>query len=333
MRFRVAALALLLCGGFLYAALPGEATGSCTPTGFYRDKINMTAAVINPGPTFTGTVDATTCNVGIYIDSGKVAIQEAEIFGANYFGILVNGDVNTVSVNITDSSIHDIGEVPLNGAQHGVAIYYRALGVGTAGGTISNNQIYVYQKGGIVANGAGANVAITDNTVTGEGTVAYIAQNGIQVGYGATASVMRNTVTGHAYSGLNDAASGGILVVGGPGYGGAYTIGTRIVGNILRDNDVGVFISNLDAAWYPPETATNLKVVNNVISSSGYTNQCCSYNGFIGYQAGVSDVGNNDKIITNQISGTGYDSGAHIGAFDIDVSWTTRAKVHANDHE
>ncbi len=55
-------------------------------------------------------------------------------------------------------------------------------------------------------------------------------------------------------------------------------------------------------------------------------------NGYI-YQAGVSDVGNNDKIIANTISGIGYDPNTIMGAtfsVDADASFTNRAKVHAN---
>ena len=66
---------------------------TCTPTGFIRDGLNMTAAVINPTATVTGQVNATGCNIGVYIDSQDATIDTAEIFGANYFGVVVNGDV------------------------------------------------------------------------------------------------------------------------------------------------------------------------------------------------------------------------------------------------
>ena len=303
----------------------GIALADCTPTGFSRDGINLTAALINPSNPVSGIVDASKCNIGIYFDHGKGTVQDAEVFGANYFGIVVNGDSNNVAVNISDAYVHDIGENPFNGTQHGVAIYYRALGVGTTAGTITNNRVTAYQKGGIVANGPGTNVAITDNTVTGLGAVDYIAQNGIQVGYGATASVMRNTVSGNAYSGYNNASSGGILVVGGEGYGAALTVNTRIVRNTLTNNDVGIYLSNIDADGNAPLTATNIKVTNNIISNAAFSNK-------YPYQAGVSDQGNGDKIINNTISGAGYDPDAHAGAFliDADPSFTNRAKVHAN---
>ena len=331
----------LLC---LFTTLRLNAQG-CTQTGFFRDGINMTAAVINPTSTVSGMLDASGCNIGVYIDSVDATIDTAEIFGANYFGVLVNGDVNTVSASISNSNIHDISETPPNGTQHGAGIYFRSYFLtGSASGTISGNTITSYQKGGIVANGQGVNVAITDNVVTGLGRVTYIAQNGIQVGYGASASIMRNTVSGNAYTGTNNASSGGILVVGGPGYNdqtGAcpdgnpcpYTVNTRIIQNTVRESDVGVWLSNADVAptYNPPASATNIKVVNNVLSNLMVTNISGCGSPLI-YQAGVSDEGNNDKIISNSISGFGYANNNlnGCGTFSIDTTVTVRSKVHAN---
>src|ERR1700693_1233076 len=88
----------------LVASLPAvtrASATSCTQTGFFRDGINMTAAQI--GGNVTGSLDAGGCNVGVYYDnttSGNVT--GATIFGANYFGVLVNGDVGAVSVNVTN---------------------------------------------------------------------------------------------------------------------------------------------------------------------------------------------------------------------------------------
>jgi hypothetical protein len=307
-------LMLLLVG----LPMSSASAATCTQTGFFRDSINLTAAVINPS-SVSGTVDATGCNIGVYINSGKVTVDGATIFGANYFGVVNDG----ANVTIKNSSIHDIGENPLNGTQHGVAVYF-AFG-SAATGSITGNDIRNYQKGGIVVNGVGSSADIKNNTVTGQGPVAYIAQNGIQVGYGANAMVQGNTVTGNSYTG-SSTASGGIIVVGGPCYGGAYTVGTRIMDNVSTNNDVGIWLSNIDADCItPPGTATNIKVVNNVISSDGL------HNG-IPYQAGIADQGNNDKLIHNTISGPGYDPNANPGVFSIDAdpSFTNRPKVHAN---
>jgi hypothetical protein len=315
----------------LLIAVTGLQAVTCTPTGFFRDHINMTAAVVNPAATVTGDVNATGCNIGVYYDTGSGAVYHATIYGSNYFGIVVNGDYNAVTVDVTDSIVHDIGETPFNGTQHGVGIYYRALGVGSTSGTVSGNTVYNYQKGGIVANGA-TTLTASRNIVTGLGRVDFIAQNGIQLGYGASAIVQRNVVTGNAYTGINCASSGGILVVGGDCYGGALTVGTQISGNTAVNNDVGVYLSNLDATCSAPAIQTNIKVINNTLTNDALTNLggC----GYIGYQAGISDVGMNDKMINNTISGVGYTNPGNAVTFatpiDADPSFTNRPKVHAN---
>lgn len=175
------------------ASLPAVASAAevCYETAFIRDGNPLTAAQI--GGNVTGTLDATTCNIGVYYGPGTTgSVNEADIFGANYFGVLVNG----ATVNVTNSSVHDIGETPINGAQHGNAIAY----VDGSTGTVSGNTVVDYQKGGIVASGLGVSVSITRNTVTGAGPVDFIAQNGIQVSYGASATVTRNTVSGNNYT-------------------------------------------------------------------------------------------------------------------------------------
>ena len=93
--------------------------------------------------------------------------------------------------------------------------------------------------------------------------------------------------------------------------------------NTLINNDVGVYLSNVDTSFNAPATQTNNKVVGNTISNSAVTN------GYV-YQAGVSDQGNNDKIINNTISGAGYSCPVVCFTVDADPSFTNKPKVHAN---
>lgn len=322
-----------LIGGLAILALAGIPASACVPTGFN----GLTAVAVNPAATVTGDIDAAGCDIGVFFNAGKGTVRNATIHNALYYGVIVDGDVGSVSVDVLSSNIHDIGDSPLNGVQRGVGIYYRAyFPGGHAAGKINGNTIWNYQKGGIVVNGPGSNADVSGNTVLGQGPVAYIAQNGIQIGYGATAQVMRNVVTGNSYTGTST-VSGGIIVVGGPGYGDcpdgspcAYTTGTQIVGNTITGADIGIFLTNIDALGNPPAIATNIKAVNNTITNNALNNH---YGGF-GYQAGVSDVGNNDKLINNTIGGAGYDPAANPGAYtvaiDADPSFTNRAKIHAN---
>ncbi len=280
------------------------ATTTCTLTGFYRDSIDLTAAVIptSISPNVTGSVNAAGCNIGVYYGPGITGtVKTAQIFGANYYGVVNNGS----NVTITKSQIHDIGENPLNGDQHGVGIYF-AYGVPSAG-SISSNLIWNYQKGGIVVNGTSGIVAVTANTVIGQGPVSYIAQNGIQIGYGAKATVTNNIVTGNSYTGSNDAASGGIIVVGGSCYGGALTIGTKITGNTVIGNDVGVWLSNLDGTnCIPTNTPTKIVASKNIVTNDAVNNTTGAYPNVGGYQAGISDQGDLDKMNNNSICGLGY---------------------------
>ena len=279
-----------------------RAATTCTATGFYRDNINLTAAMIVTAnsQTISGPVNAAGCNIGVYYGQGLTGtISSAQIFGANYFGVVNNGS----NVTITKSQIHDIGENPLNGDQHGVAIYWSFDNVDK--GTISYNTIWNYQKGGIVVNGVGTSATVSHNTVIGQGPVNYIAQNGIQIGYGAKATVGNNIVIGNSYTGSGQASSGGILVVGGSCYGGALTIGTKINNNTIIGNDVGAYLSNLDGTTcIPTNTPTNIVVNKNIITNDAINNTTGAING--GYQAGISDQGDHDQMTNNSICGLGY---------------------------
>ena len=203
--------AALLASLLAAATAPSVGAVTCTATGFVRDGIDMTAALINPAGTVSGEVDASGCNIGVFYGTGSGFVQGADIHGANYFGVAVIGDSSNVAVDVLDSDIHDIGESPFDGSQHGVAIYYRATGSGTATGTIARNDVWDYQKGGIVASNTGTFVTITDNVVTGASPVSYIAQNGIQLGYHAGGSVIGNVIDGNSYAGSGWVATGLLL--------------------------------------------------------------------------------------------------------------------------
>lgn len=298
-------LSFLVLGGLVGLSIlsaPGaKAAGpTCTPTGFYRDSINLTAARINPPGTFMGTLNATGCNIGIYYGPGASGtVYYAQIYGANYYGVVNNGG----KVNVSHSRIHDIGESPLNGDQHGVAIYFSYASGAT--GEIANNSIWNYQKGGIVVNGTGDSAKVNYNTVTGQGPVNYIAQNGIQIGYGATATVSHNTVTGNSYTGAGLTASGGIIIVGGDCYGAPITANVQITGNTATGNDIGIWLSNLDANCGPVTTPTNTYVFENKVSNNAVNNTTGAGPG-AGYQAGIVVQGDSDQIVKNTICGLGY---------------------------
>ena len=197
-----------IVGTMALAALPASAMAApaCKLTGFVRDGIDLTAAKI--GGTVTGAVDATGCDIGVY---NPTSVTKADIHDARYFGVVVNGVTN---VNVTNSEVHQIGEKPFNGTQHGRAITY----INGASGTISGNKVYDFQKNGIEVIGLTADASapstnkttatVQKNIVTGEGHIDYIAQNGIVIRDGASATVKDNTVSGFWYTPDSTEATG-----------------------------------------------------------------------------------------------------------------------------
>jgi parallel beta-helix repeat protein len=189
-----------------------------------QDGIDMTAAQI--GGNVTGTLDATGCNIGAYFDATHTgSVITADITGANYFGVLVRN----ATVDVTGSTIHKIGENPLNGTQHGNAIVYRD----GAHGTISGNTVTNYQKNGITVRDSGSSATINGNTVTGQGAVTYIAQNGIQVSFGASAHLFDNNVSLNRYTPAKVTACG-LLIYKAGGVSGQTKAG---ISYIKADND------------------------------------------------------------------------------------------------
>jgi len=190
-----AALAVALPAGLSMTTAAEAAT--CTATGFVRDSVDLTAAQI--GGTVSGSLDAGGCDIGVYFAKPGSVTPGAQIFGARYFGVVNDG----TSVTVKGASIHNIGENPFNGSQHGVGIYFTDGG----SGVIDGNTVWAYQKGGIVVtlpqtwNGTATTATVTNNTVSGLGPVGFIAQNGIQVSRGAVASVRGNDISNNFYTG------------------------------------------------------------------------------------------------------------------------------------
>jgi hypothetical protein len=207
---------------------------TCTQTGLMRDGINLTAAQI--GGTVSGPLNATGCNIGAYFNAAHPgSVSGADIYGANYYGVVVNA----AAVNVTGSTIHDIGESPLNGSQHGVGVLYTTIdqsgaSTGTsATGTLSGNTITKYQKNGVVISGAGAKVNVLNNVVIGEGAVNYIAQNGIQVSFAGSAKLVGNDVSLNNYTPSKVTACG-LLIYKAGGVSGATKTG---ISYIKADNN------------------------------------------------------------------------------------------------
>lgn len=307
--------------------------GNCTttvsiivPNGFTLDGAGHTITAMDPiGDHFLGGVirnGGATANVVDVTVTASGLIDVCDTAAATRLrGILFDG----ASGAISNTQVLNLTHVTPVCGDSGNGIEVRNFGASatTCRVRIDGNTVTGYQKNGITANGD-VDATITDNVVDGLGPNSLIARNGIQLGFGATGMVKRNQVSGNEYTGPEAFSAAGVLLVAGPLFGSAYSVGAQIDQNTLSENDVGVWAAQLDSFFNPPATATNVKIVNNQISKTGVTSS---------YQAAVADSGNNDKIIANRISGAGYDPATVPGstfAVDADPSFTNRAKVHAN---
>ena len=140
-------------------------------------------------------------DVDAFTFSGFYVNGKADGNSNRFTGILVGNSKGTISanevVNIRGSE-GGTSSIIIVGAQSDV--------------TIENNQTSNFYKGGIVAL-LDAKATITGNTVTGDGPITTIAQNGIQVGFGTTGTITNNTIKGIYYDGTGSYHAAGIAVV------------------------------------------------------------------------------------------------------------------------
>ncbi|HUZ02548.1 MAG TPA: right-handed parallel beta-helix repeat-containing protein [Thermomicrobiaceae bacterium] len=287
----------------------------------------MTAAVINPTQPVTGTIDATGCDIGVYFGPGTSGtVRNAEIFGAAAFGIFNDG----ARVDVKNSRIHDIGngqdvcgsgdfaaavggddecgggDRRYIGGRSGTGIL--VLGVDRpARSTLVGNTISRYGRRGISVSGPGANVQITANTLTGGrpdgSSQGGPFQTGIWVANGASATISGNTITNHISAGGEGSAWVGIMVAGGADHNGMpnYTTRVQISGNTLRNNDVGVLLSNIPV---DPAVQTENRVTGNTIQGPLTSATSTGQSGGEPRRAGIKVLGGvSDKVTGNSISG------------------------------
>ncbi len=186
----------------------------------------------------------------VYIHNTTASVKNLTVDG-NGQGGGANNRIEGIGMHnaagtIDHVTVEHVRQNPLNGVQEGVAVYVINDDSASRSVNLTNSTLFDYQKNGTVFDGAGLNITVTGNTVTGAGATTQIAQNGIQVGDGATGTISGNTVSGNEYSGassgsdpLNDVQSVGLLLFN--------TSGLQVTGNTVDGNDVGIY-NNTDGA-------------------------------------------------------------------------------------
>ncbi|MBL0699213.1 hypothetical protein [Comamonas sp. JC664] len=283
------------------------------PDGYTLDGAgHFIAAIDAPGLRFVGPVVRNCGNSAHYRNLRLMAVGLSNVCDSGD-DALAGIQFDNASGSVINTQIFNIRQGDgTSGCQEGVGIVVRNQEPlsPTRIVSVEDNVLLGYQKAGIMAVG-NVDVRITRNRVMGAGPVGNIAQVGIQLGLGATGSIVANDVSGHAYTGPGVAS--GILVYGGPLYGGPLSSNISIQRNHLYNNDIGIYLSQGNEDGSPPGVRTNIEVVENILENGAVTN------GYI-YQAGIADLGTGNIIHSNHISGPGYDPSTLPGStFAVDV--------------
>lgn len=215
--------------------------------GTYVEQVQITKSLALEGTGASQSIIKAPASIPVAADPNSIIVKisgtgvNAEISGFTVsgpgpggcgtigYGIFVQGNAYA---DIHDNEVIDIKDTGLSGCQNGIGIRVGSQFLNSFGtADITNNILSTYQKGGIVVDGLTSHAVITGNTVLGDGPIAYIAENGIQIGRGATAMLSGNVVTGHKYSGTGWASTGILLYEAGF---------VDINGNTVGSNDVGI---------------------------------------------------------------------------------------------
>jgi len=230
----------------------------------------LTALVVaTSGQTITGTLDATGCDVGVYVGPGvtHVVIRHATIENANDHGILVQdtSDVQILNNTVThnDISVHD------------------AIAEDKAISLVGTNHVTV--SGNLVTDNVGSGgISIND-----DGPVNPGALNAGMARPGNYNTVSNNRV-------FDNHADCGIVV-------SAYNPGQGTSHNIIEGNTVSNNVAGIVVAADPPGTTAN----NNVVLRNTATDNAIP--GIIVHSNAPGDTVSGTVVMFNVVSGNGAD--------------------------
>jgi hypothetical protein len=244
----------LATGGLVVASVvmapAATALTICTPAGTTA----LTADIIaTTGQTITGTVDATGCDIGIYVPPGTsgVTIDGATVSGANDHGIMAE---NTTSLTIQNSTIENNGlnptaNIDTNKAVLLVGVTNSSVENNTVTGNLADGGISVTDEGHGVNPGAPGPGPLTPIASTNDG----ITGNTVSGNFGGCGIIVESWVAG---AGTDNIFVTGNQVLGDPGVFGPHG---PVIGQIVVATDA------------PGATITNTEVSGNTVNGSFIT--------------------------------------------------------------
>lgn len=242
--------------------------------------VSTNGATVDPTSLGTSTVDATGCDIGIYVAPGTsgVTISGLTITGANDHGIFVQ---DASSITITANTVTGNGVNPTSGINENKAVELS----GTSSSTVSDNTVqYNLADGGIGISDdgpidPGAPVAGNpnpgnDNVVSGNTVTNNVAGCGIVVAsYNAGEGVSGNTVEDNTVTSTGPPpppnVGGVVLADDTPGTSGIHEVSSnnQILGNTITGGLIPGIVVHANA---PYDDVVNTLISGNKFSNNGF---------------------------------------------------------------
>src|SRR5579883_2159800 len=225
-RIASAASAVALLGGsaLVVGGLAGAgpaAAASCVPAG----STGFTAAMVaTTGQSITGTVDATGCNLGIYIPPGAtgVTVTAATVSNATDHAVLAE---DTSNVTVTGSTFTNNGTDPNPDVAGDDAVFF----AGVTNGSITNNTFNNDYAGGTRVADYGA----VDGAAPNPGPATQVPSTNV-------------TVSGNTYTNIYGGCAALVAVYNaGTGASGVTFTGNTITGNVGQFGPHGPMVGQI----------------------------------------------------------------------------------------
>ncbi|HEX7354046.1 MAG TPA: right-handed parallel beta-helix repeat-containing protein, partial [Mycobacteriales bacterium] len=308
-----------------WSAVAGAAPASCTAD---AGGTGLSAAVVaqaNQKISAT-TVDATGCDIGIYVGSGAtgVTIDGVTVTGANFQGILAE---KTSALTVQNSTVDGNGfhtidpsapPLPGSGLNSKVGQSFGISLFGVSDSTISGNKVFDNGRGGIgiMDNGPNDPGALTQNPKAPPvaSTNDVITNNQVWRNYGGCAIVVAtqnfggslsqltisgNTVVGTGMSQANGPDIGGIVVAANLPGSSLSTV--SVSGNTIDGSFEGGVVVNAIA---PTSSTQNVTVTGNTLRANNFGAQEAPQTaGILVYAPGGQNTG---TVVSNNTNSDQY---------------------------
>jgi hypothetical protein len=296
----------------LGVATAGSAQADATCTANVGNTGLSAALVATPHQTIArGTLDATGCDIGIYIGQGvrHVTVRSMTVTGANFQGIFAEKTsyVRIFHSTITGNALNTIDPtappLPGSGVQSRVGQAFAISLFGVSHATVRNNDVYDNGRGGIGVMDNGPNdpgamadhqdpaaplVASTHDVVIGNRTWANYNGCGVVAatqnfdGHLGDITIARNTISGTGFGAAGPDIGGIVVAADLPG---STVVDATVRGNTVRDSFEGGLIVNAEA---PGSSTRHVRLFHNTVS---------------GNNVGHLEVDNTAGVITNAADG------------------------------